>query len=75
MSRLQQVTPRNMIAALLRAGFVIDRIRGSHHFLQHRDDSTRTTVVALHSGDVPQGTLRDILKQSKISRQAFLKLL
>jgi predicted RNA binding protein YcfA (HicA-like mRNA interferase family) len=75
MSWLPQVTQRKMIAALQRAGFVIERIRGSHHFLQHRDDPTRRTVVALHSGDVPQGTLRDILKQSKISQQAFLKLL
>jgi hypothetical protein len=35
-------------------GFLIERIRGSHHFLRHKDDPTRRTVVALHSGDVPQ---------------------
>ena len=75
MSRLPQVKPREMIAALQRAGFLIERIRGSHHFLRHRDDPIRRTVVALHVGDVPQGTLRDILKQAKISREEFLKLL
>jgi predicted RNA binding protein YcfA (HicA-like mRNA interferase family) len=75
MSRLPQVKPREMIAALQRAGFLIERIRGSHHFLRHRDDPTRRTVVALHAGDVPQGTLRDILKQAKISQSDFLKLL
>jgi predicted RNA binding protein YcfA (HicA-like mRNA interferase family) len=75
MSRLPQVKAREMIAALQRAGFVIERIRGSHHFLCHRDDPARRTVVAVHAGDVPQGTLRDILKQAKISRDEFLKLL
>jgi predicted RNA binding protein YcfA (HicA-like mRNA interferase family) len=30
MSRLPQVTSRQVIAALQRAGFVVERIRGSH---------------------------------------------
>jgi predicted RNA binding protein YcfA (HicA-like mRNA interferase family) len=75
MSRLPQVTARQLIAALQRAGFLVDRVRGSHHFLRHKDDATRRTVVALHGGDVPQGTMRDILKQAKISRDEFLNLL
>ncbi len=75
MSRLPQVTARELLAALQRGGFVVDRIRGSHHFLQHKDDAGRRTVITLHSGDVPQGTLRDILKQTGLSREAFLKLL
>ena len=75
MSRLPAVTSRRLLGALQRTGFVIDRIKGSHHFLRHKDDPTRRTVVALHSGDIPQGTLRDILKQAKLSREEFLKLL
>jgi predicted RNA binding protein YcfA (HicA-like mRNA interferase family) len=64
-----------MIAALRRAGFVVDRIKGSHHFLEHKNDPRRKTVVALHSSDLPDGTLRDILKQAGITRDEFLKLL
>ena len=75
MSRLPQVTARQMIAALQRAGFVVRRVRGSHHFTRHPDDPSRDNVVALHSGDLPQGTLRDILKQAKLSRDEFVKLL
>lgn len=75
MSRLPQVTAKEMIAALQRAGFVIRRTKGSHHFLRHRDDPTRETVVALHSGDLPQGTLSEILKQARLSRDEFLALL
>lgn len=75
MSRLPQITPRKLLAALQREGFIIERVKGSHHFLRHRDNPERRTVIALHSGDIPQGTLRDILRQAGISREGFLKLL
>lgn len=75
MSRLPAVAPRDVIAALRRAGFTIVRIKGSHHFLRHGDDASRTTVVALHAGDVPTGTLRDILKQARLSPEEFIDLL
>jgi predicted RNA binding protein YcfA (HicA-like mRNA interferase family) len=75
MSRLPQVKPRQMLAALGRAGFETRRIKGSHHYLVHKDDPTRRTTVAMHSGDLPVRDVRDILKQSKISRDEFLKLL
>ena len=75
MSRLPQVTPRQMLAALGRAGFETKRIKGGHHYLVHKDDPTRRTTVAMHSGDVPTRDVRDILKQAKISRNEFLELL
>jgi len=75
MSRLPQITPRKLLAALQREGFVIERIKGSHHFLRHRQNPERRTVIALHTGDIPQGTLRDILKQVGLSREDFSKLL
>jgi predicted RNA binding protein YcfA (HicA-like mRNA interferase family) len=64
-----------MIAVLKRAGFEVRRVKGSHHFLRHRDDPTRETVVALHTGDLPQGTLLQILEQARLSREEFLQLL
>jgi len=75
MSRLPQITPRQMLAALGRAGFETRRVKGSHHYLVHKDDPTRRTTVAMHSGDLPTRDVRDILKQSKISRDEFLALL
>jgi predicted RNA binding protein YcfA (HicA-like mRNA interferase family) len=53
MSRLPQVTARQMLAALQRAGFVTKRIKGSHHYLVHQRDPSRRTTVAVHSGDLP----------------------
>jgi predicted RNA binding protein YcfA (HicA-like mRNA interferase family) len=75
MSRLPQITPRQMIAALQRAGFYVDRVKGSHHFLIHKDDSSRWATVAMHSGDLDPRDVRSILKQTRISREEFLKLL
>jgi len=39
-----------LVAVLIRAGFALVRIRGSHHFLKHQDG--RQTVVPVHSGEV-----------------------
>jgi predicted RNA binding protein YcfA (HicA-like mRNA interferase family) len=63
-----------MLAILRRAGFVVVRIKGSHHFLRHRDDPSRETVIPLHQGDLPTGTVRAILKQAGLSRTEFDKL-
>jgi predicted RNA binding protein YcfA (HicA-like mRNA interferase family) len=64
-----------MLAALKRAGFVSKRVKGSHHYLVHRQDPTRRTTVAVHSGDLPLRDVHDILKQARLSRDEFLKLL
>jgi predicted RNA binding protein YcfA (HicA-like mRNA interferase family) len=75
MSRLPQVTARQMLAALQRAGFVTKRVKGSHRYLVHANDPSRRTTVAVHSGDLPPRDVRDILKQAKLARDEFLKLL
>ena len=71
MSRLPQVRPR----ALQRADFVVAWTKGSHHFMVHRDDPTRWATVAMHANDLSARDVHDILKQAKISRNEFLKLL
>ncbi len=60
MPKLPRVTPRALIAALLRQGFFRDRQRGSHLLLQHPDG--RRTVIPLHARDLPSGTLHGILR-------------
>jgi predicted RNA binding protein YcfA (HicA-like mRNA interferase family) len=74
MTRLPQITARQMLAVLARAGFEIRRSNGAHHYLVHRTDPSRRTTVTVHPGDLSVLDLRDILKQSKLSRDDFLKL-
>jgi len=64
-----------MLAALQKAGFIVDRIKGSHHFLRDQGDPASRTVIAVHPGDLRAGTVHDIFKQAKSSRSEFLKLL
>jgi predicted RNA binding protein YcfA (HicA-like mRNA interferase family) len=75
MTHLPQVTARQMLAVLARAGFEIRRTNGAHQYLVHRSDPTRRTVVSVHPGDLSMLNVRDILKQARLSRDAFLKLL
>jgi predicted RNA binding protein YcfA (HicA-like mRNA interferase family) len=59
-----------VIASLRRAGFVVSRIRGSHHFMQHPDG--RRTVVPVHTGEViGPGLLGKILKDVEMETEEF----
>jgi predicted RNA binding protein YcfA (HicA-like mRNA interferase family) len=48
--RLPVVSGRNVVRALTRAGFVVDRIAGSHHVMVFPGDPTRTVTVPVHAG-------------------------
>ena len=74
MSRLRRVTGRQTLKALQRAGFVVLRTKGSHHFLRHPDG--RATVVPVHAGEtLGPGLLNQILKDAEIGRDDFDRLL
>ena len=60
---------REVLAKLLRAGFVDVRQSGSHKVLRHPDG--RQTYVAMHPGPLPTGTFRKILKQAGLNEEQF----
>jgi predicted RNA binding protein YcfA (HicA-like mRNA interferase family) len=73
---LPAVDGRRVIRALQRAGFVIDRIAGSHHLLVRPDDPTRRVTVPVHGGkDLKAGTLRSIIWQAGLTVEEFHDLL
>ena len=75
-ARLPSLKASEVIRALERGGFVVVRSAGSHHRLVHRDDPSRATTVAVHKGrDLPRPMLHAILKQARLSPEAFLALL
>ena len=63
---------RDVLSRLQRAGFVVKRQSGSHVVLRHSDG--RQTYVAMHTGDVPNGTFRNILKQANLTEEEFKRL-
>jgi predicted RNA binding protein YcfA (HicA-like mRNA interferase family) len=72
--KLPTLTGAKVIRALKRAGFVVVRIRSSHHFMRHPDG--RTTVVAAHAGEtIGPGLMSKILRDCGLDRDEFRKLL
>jgi predicted RNA binding protein YcfA (HicA-like mRNA interferase family) len=70
MPRLPRLRGREVVSALRRAGFIVLRIKGSHHFLQHPDG--RRTVVPIHSGEIiGPGLLNKILKDVEVELEEF----
>ena len=73
MSTLPRPTGKELIRALERAGFVAERIRGSHYFLRHPDG--RASVVPLRARTLGLGLLRKILSDCCIKPQHLIDLL
>ena len=72
MAKLPHVTGQAMVRFLLRQGFQIVRVRGSHHFM--RKSELRTTVPVHGSRSLKIGTLRSILRDVGLSAIDFTQL-
>jgi predicted RNA binding protein YcfA (HicA-like mRNA interferase family) len=73
---LPAVNARQVLVALRRAGFVVDRISGSHHMLVHPGDARRTVTVPFHGArSLRLGTLRSIIRQAGLTVEEFRRLL
>lgn len=74
--RLPAVSAREVIAALRKVQFVVDRVSGSHYMLRHPDDPRRAVTVPFHgSRTIKPGTLRNIIRQAGLSVDEFRDLL
>ena len=63
-----------VVRKLKRAGFEFDRsAKGSHEIWFNPKTRARTTIPN-HPGDIPEGTLKAILRQAGISSEDFLRL-
>ena len=62
------LTGQRLRRALVRLGFEIAHVAGSHHYLRH-PVTGRAVVVSVHGGKrvVPVGTLTAILRQAGVS--------
>jgi predicted RNA binding protein YcfA (HicA-like mRNA interferase family) len=67
MPKLPSLTSQKIIKILESKGFVLDRVKGSHH-IYYNPETKRRVVIPLHKNDLPKGTLLEILKQAGISK-------
>jgi len=64
---------KEIVRKLKRVGFEFDRnAKGSHEIWWNPVTRARTTIPN-HPGDIPEGTVRAILKQARISAEEFLR--
>jgi predicted RNA binding protein YcfA (HicA-like mRNA interferase family) len=73
MSRLPQISGRECVSALEKAGFYVARQRGSH-ILMKRDDPAARVSVPNHR-TLKTGMLRGIIKDAGLTVDEFLELL
>jgi len=74
MTSFPSLTGKELLLALKNAGFLLVRVKGSHHFVQHADG--RSTVVPVHTGEaIGPGLISKILRDCELSREQIQKLL
>jgi predicted RNA binding protein YcfA (HicA-like mRNA interferase family) len=73
MGRLAGFRYREIIKRLKQLGFEFDRQAAGSHEIWFNPESRRYTTIPNHPGDMPEGTLRAILRQAGIEPQMFVK--
>ena len=65
------ISGKGLLNCLLRMGFLLIRIKGSHHRLRHPDG--RVTTIPVHrNDDLPKGLLRKIIREDlKLDPEEF----
>ena len=71
MGRLAGFRYRQIVARLGQLGFQFHRQACSHEIWRNPITS-RFTTIPNHSGDMPEGTLRAILRQAGVTQDEFL---
>lgn len=72
MGRLAGFRYRVIVRKLKRLGFQFHRQAAGSHEIWFNPTTNRYTTIPNHPGDMPEGTLRAILKQAGIEPDSFL---
>lgn len=74
MAKLPRLSGKEVIKALSKAGFILVRRRGSHIIMAKQTEKRQDSYCTMHS-EIDTGTLLEIIRQSKLSKEEFLSLL
>lgn len=72
MGQLAGFTYREVARRLKNLGFSFRRQAAGSHEIWYNDSTKKITTIPHHPGDIPEGTLRAILKQAGVSPEEFL---
>ena len=73
MGRLSGFKYREIVSALKRLDFEFYRQAAGSHEIWYNPVTNKFTTIPNHVGDMPEGTLRAILRQADVSVEDFLR--
>ena len=73
MGRLAGFRYREIVQRLKTLGFQFDRQAAGSHEIWLNPSTRRYTTIPNHPGDMPEGTLRAILKQAGVTPEQFIE--
>jgi len=72
LSRLTGFKYRDIVRKLKKKGFEFFRQAAGSHEIWYNKSTNLYTTIPNHSGDMPEGTVRAILKQANLTVEEFL---
>ena len=75
MSKLPRITGEEAVRAFGRAGFVLDRIRGSHHILKKSGHPFRLSIPVHRGQTLGKGLLSSQIDAAGLTVEEFVQLL
>ncbi|MEK7353912.1 MAG: type II toxin-antitoxin system HicA family toxin [Chloroflexota bacterium] len=75
MAKLPSLNGREVLRVLLKSGFYVHHQSGSHARLFHSRRPELRVTIPIHNKDLPELTLKSVLKQADIKPEEFLRLL
>lgn len=75
MPKIPPIRAEKLIKIFKRMGFVLKRIKGSHHILVHVDKQIRISVPVHKSKTLGKGITVSIIKDAGLTTEEFLQLL
>lgn len=72
MGRLGGFSYREVTRKLRALGFAFDRTAAGSHEIWRSDVTGRRTTIPHHARDIPEGTLRAIVREAGVSVEEFL---
>lgn len=73
--KLPRLSGKEVVKALSKIGFIPTRQKGSHIILKKQTTETTIGVVVPNHNEVDRGTLLEIIRQARLTKQDFINLL
>jgi len=74
MGRLSGFKYREIIRRLKKSGFIFYRQAAGSHEIWYNQKTNKFTTIPNHPGDIPEGTLRAILREAGVDVEKFLNI-